>query len=65
MEEKMACDDPRRSDEERARAALEEMDDAALAAMANMMEEVARKNPRPPRASIKIVGSTPDPEVKN
>lgn len=51
----MKCSDPRRSDEQRARAALEQMDDASVAAMANMMEEVARKNPRPPKPDLKIV----------
>lgn len=51
----MECSDPRRSDEQRARAALERMDDESVAAMANMMEDVARKHPRPPRHNLKIV----------
>lgn len=51
----MECSDPRHSDEQRARAALEQMDDSALASMADMMEEVAKKHPRPPRPSLKIV----------
>lgn len=51
----MECSDPRRSDEQRALAAMDQMDDETLATMATMMEEVARKNPRPPRANLKIV----------
>ena len=50
----MICSDPRRSDEERARAALDTMDDAALAEMVKLMEEVARKHPRP-RSELKLV----------
>lgn len=56
----MECSDPRRSDEQRARAALERMDDETLAAMASMMEEVARQHPRPPRPDLKIVKNPPD-----
>ena len=56
----MSCSDPRRLDEERVRAALEQMDDEALAAMAAMMEEVAKKHPRPPRSALKMVENLPD-----
>jgi hypothetical protein len=56
----MVCGDPRRSDEERARAALEQMDDEALAAMVKMMEEVAKKHPRPPRAELSLVKTPSD-----
>lgn len=51
----MECSDPRHSDVQRVRAALEQMDDESVTAMADMMEEVARKNPRPPRPNLKIV----------
>lgn len=56
----MSCSDPRQSDEERARAALEQMDDEALAAMVKMMEDVAKKNPRTPRAELTVVKTPPD-----
>jgi 5,10-methenyltetrahydromethanopterin hydrogenase len=58
----MTCNDPRHSDEQRARAALEQMDDDALTAMVKMMEEVAKKHPRPPRAELKIV-TPPEPSA--
>lgn len=51
----MKCSDPRSSDVQRARAALEQMDDESVTAMADMMEEVAKKNPRPQRPNLKIV----------
>lgn len=51
----MECSDPRYSDEQRARAALEQMDDESVATMADMMEKVAQTNPRPPRPNLKIV----------
>lgn len=54
----MECSDPRKSDEERARAALEQMDDESVASAAIMMEELARKHPRPPRPNLKIVKKT-------
>lgn len=60
----MECSDPRRSDEQRVRAALEQMDDEALAAMAKMMEEVAKKHPRLPRAGLKIVKPSVDPKTE-
>jgi hypothetical protein len=59
----MVCKDPRHSDEQRARAALEQMDDDALAAMVKMMEEVAKKHPRPPRADLKIVKPPAEPKA--
>lgn len=51
----MECSDPRHSDERRALAAMDQMDDETLATMATMMEEVARKHPRLPRPNLKIV----------
>lgn len=60
----MTCNDPRHSDEERVRAALEQMDDETLAAMATMMEEVAKKHPRPPRAELKIVKPSDDTKTE-
>lgn len=57
----MTCSDPRHSDEQRVRAALDQMDDDAVSAMADMMEDVAKKNPRPPRAGLKIVKPPSDP----
>ena len=60
----MACKDPRESDEQRVMAATEQMDDEALAAMAKMMEEVAKKNPRPPRAALKIVKPSDDSDTE-
>jgi hypothetical protein len=58
----MVCSAPRRSDEERARAALEQMDDTALALIVVMVEDVARKNPRlsPVKAaSVELVSTQP------
>lgn len=51
----MMCSDPRRSDEERVKVAVEKMDDETLAAMADMMEQIAKKHPRPPRPALTIV----------
>lgn len=56
----MECSDPRSSDEQRVRAALERMDDESVASIASMMEEVARQYPRPPRPDLKIVKNPPD-----
>lgn len=51
----MACNDPREANEQRVRAATEQMDSEALAAMADMMEETAKKHPRASRSESKIV----------
>lgn len=56
----MACTEPRGVDEARAIAALEQMDDESLAAMAVMMEEVAKKHPRAQRTKLSIVPVPPE-----
>lgn len=56
----MTCNDPRESDERRARAALEEMNDSALADIVRIMEDAAKKHPRAPRADLKIIKTAPD-----
>ena len=60
----MTCSDPRHSDEQRAKAALEEMDDTALAGIVLMMEEAAKKHPRPPRVELKIISPAADTKPK-
>ena len=51
----MECTDPRHSDEQRVRAALDMMDDKSVTVMRKLMEKMAAKHPRPPRADLKIV----------
>jgi hypothetical protein len=48
----MVCNDPRHSDEERARAALEEMDDKSVALMRKLMEKRAKSFPRFPKPEL-------------
>ncbi|MYM88293.1 hypothetical protein GTP91_14025 [Rugamonas sp. FT82W] len=48
----MEDDSASRSYKERAKAALEQMDDEALVAMVRMMEEMAKKHPRQPTLKI-------------
>jgi hypothetical protein len=54
----MECSDPRQSDEERVIAALDKMDDKSVTLMRRLMEKVAIKHPRPPRANLTIVKNT-------
>lgn len=51
----MKCSNSRESDEARALAALERMDDKALAAVASMMEEMAEKHPREQLNTLRVV----------
>lgn len=51
----MECSDTRRVDEEKARLALERMDDKSVALMRKLMERAALRHPRHPRTELKIV----------
>lgn len=58
----MMCSDPRRSDETRVKAALEEMDDNAVAMLALILEEMAKKFPRKPQAKLMLVADADQPK---
>ncbi len=52
----MECSsDQRRRDEEAARALMEQMSDAALSRIIDMMREAAATSPRPARPALQIV----------
>ena len=55
----MTCDDPKKSEEEEARAELEKMDDDAVIDMANMLELLAKDHPASPAPILKIVKKKP------
>lgn len=51
----MECSDQRRHDEEKARAAMEQMSDEALAGLIDMMQDAAKRSPRLARTSLSVV----------
>jgi hypothetical protein len=54
----MSCNDPKKTNEDAARAALEAMDELTIKTMADLMEATAKRHPRPARAQLKIVKKT-------